>query len=74
MLPDSPNGRTNLGSVSLDANEFKFDRDGSLALHRSRREPKDADAKDKWRSAPEGQFALMECKDKQAVSQIFVRS
>ena len=33
MWPDSPNKRTNIGTVSLDANELKFDADGSLTLH-----------------------------------------
>ena len=35
MLPDSPNKRTNIGTVSLDANELTFAADGSLTLHLS---------------------------------------
>jgi len=59
MLPDSPNGRTNIGTVSLDADELKFATDGSLRLHLSHDEPADADAKANWLPAPEGQFALI---------------
>jgi hypothetical protein len=59
MLPNSPNGRTNIGSVSLDADELKFGKDGSLTIHLSREEPKDADARANWLPAPEGQFALI---------------
>ncbi len=32
MLASSPNGRTNIGTVSLEANELKFGADGSLTL------------------------------------------
>ncbi len=32
MLPNSPNGRTNIGTVSLDANELKI-RLGRFARH-----------------------------------------
>jgi hypothetical protein len=59
MLPQSPNGRSNIGSVSLDANELKFGGDGSLTLHLSHEEPKDSDAKANWLPAPDGQFALI---------------
>ena len=43
MLPEPPNGRTNIGTVNLDANELKFAADGSLTLHLSHDEPTDAD-------------------------------
>jgi hypothetical protein len=59
MLPDSPNGRTNVGSVSLDANELQFGKDGSLTLHLSHTEPKDDEGKANWLPAPEGAFALI---------------
>jgi hypothetical protein len=59
MLPDSPNGRTNIGTVSLDANELTFADDGSLTLVLSHAEPTDPDAKANWLPAPEGQFALI---------------
>jgi hypothetical protein len=59
MLPHSPNGRTNIGTVSLDAEELKFAPDGSLTLHLSKDEPTDADARANWLPAPEGQFALI---------------
>jgi len=42
MLPNSPNGRNNVGTVSLDANELKFNADGSLTLTLSHEEPTDA--------------------------------
>jgi hypothetical protein len=45
MLPKPENGRTNIGTVSLDANELKFGADGSLTLHLSSEPPADADAK-----------------------------
>jgi hypothetical protein len=59
MLSNSPNGRTNIGTVSLDANELKFNPDGSLRLTLSRAEPTDAVAKTNWLPTPEGQFALI---------------
>jgi len=59
MLAKSPNGRTNLGSVNLDANELKFAGDGSLTLHLSRDPPSDKDAQANWLPAPDGQFALL---------------
>jgi hypothetical protein len=59
MLPKSPNGRTNVGTVSLDANELKFGADGSLTIHMSHEQPTDADARANWLPAPEGQFALI---------------
>ena len=59
MRPDSPNGRTNLGTVNLDANELVFAGDGSLTLTLSNREPADATARANWLPAPDGQFALL---------------
>ena len=59
MLPEPPNGRTNIGTVSLDADELKFAPDGSLTITMSRDEPQDAEAKANWLPTPEGQFALI---------------
>jgi hypothetical protein len=59
MLPHSPNGRTNIGTVSLDANELKFAKDGSLTIHMSHDKPSEADALANWLPAPEGRFALI---------------
>jgi hypothetical protein len=59
MLPKSPNGRTNIGTVSLDANELKFDADGSLTLQLSHEPPANTDARANWLPAPDGQFALI---------------
>ncbi|WP_274627475.1 DUF1254 domain-containing protein [Arvimicrobium flavum] len=59
MLPNSPNGRTNIGTVSLDADELKFGPDGTLMLVMSHAEPTEADARANWLPAPEGQFALI---------------
>ena len=59
MLPKSPNGRTNIGTVSLDANELKFADDGSLTIMMSNEEPADPVAKANWLPSPEGQFALI---------------
>jgi len=59
MLPRPANGRTNIGTVNLNANELKFAADGSLAVTMSRDEPASAEAKANWLPAPEGQFALI---------------
>jgi hypothetical protein len=59
MLPNSPNGRTNVGTVSLDANELKFAPDGSLTITISHTQPTDAVTRANWLPAPEGQFALI---------------
>ena len=59
MVSDSPNGRHNIGTVNLDANELKFAADGSLTLHLSHKPPADEAAKANWLPAPEGQFALI---------------
>lgn len=58
FLANSPNGRSNLGTVSLDANELTFGKDGSLVIHMSADAPADADAKANWLPAPPDQFAL----------------
>jgi hypothetical protein len=59
MLPNSPNGRTNVGTVNLDANELRFAADGSLTITMSHGKPDDAVARTNWLPAPEGQFALI---------------
>ena len=59
MLTPSPNGRNNLGTVNLDADELVFDADGSLTLTLSSREPPDPTARANWLPAPAGQFALL---------------
>jgi hypothetical protein len=59
MLPTPEGGRTNLGTVSLDATELVFAADGSLTLHLAHVAPTDADARKNWLQAPEGQFALL---------------
>ena len=41
MLPKLENGRTNVGTVSLDANELKFAPDGSLTITMSHEQPTD---------------------------------
>ncbi len=59
MLATSPNGRPNIGTVNLDANELKFSPDGSLTLHLSHAPPASKDAQANWLPAPDGQFALI---------------
>jgi hypothetical protein len=59
MLPKSPNGRTNVGTVSLDANELQFAADGSLTIHLSHQSPANTEARANWLPAPDGQFALI---------------
>jgi len=59
FVTGSPNGRNNLGTVNLEADELVFDADGSLTLTLSHREPADATARANWLPAPEGQFALL---------------
>ena len=58
MLPNSPNGRTNIGTVSLDANELTFAADRSLTITMSHEQPVGEFAAN-WLPAPEGQFALI---------------
>jgi hypothetical protein len=59
MLPNSPNGRTNIGTVNLDAKELRFGGDGSLTLTISHTQPNDEVAYANWLPAPDGQFALL---------------
>ena len=59
MLADAPGGRTNIGTVNLDANRLAFAEDGSLTLTLSHAEPTDPTARANWLPAPEGQFALI---------------
>lgn len=59
MLADGEGGRTNLGTVSLDADQLKFADDGSLTLVMSHDEPTDPVQRANWLPAPEGQFALI---------------
>jgi hypothetical protein len=59
MLPDPPTGRTNVGTVNLDAKELEFAADGSLTIHIAHEQPTDAAARANWLPAPEGQFALI---------------
>ena len=59
MLPTSPNGRHNIGTVNLDADELRFGDDGSLTLHLSHATPEEEAAQANWLPGPEGQFALI---------------
>jgi len=59
MLPNSPNGRTNIGTVNLEANELKFGADGSLTITISHAQPDGDVARANWLPAPDGQFALI---------------
>ena len=59
MLPDPPEGRTNLGTVNLDADQLSFAEDGSLTLTLAHDAPTEAAAMANWLPAPEGQFALI---------------
>lgn len=59
MLPKPPRGRTNVGTVSLDAEEHVFAADGSLTLTISSEEPEDAEGRANWLPAPNDQFALI---------------
>ncbi|GGD47919.1 DUF1254 domain-containing protein [Pseudoxanthomonas indica] len=59
MLSKPENGRTNIGTVSLEANELKFAADGSLTLHLSHAPPPGEDALANWLQAPDDQFALI---------------
>lgn len=58
FLANSPNGRSNLGTVSLDANELVFSEDGSLTIHLSAEPPVEPAARANWLPAPPDQFAL----------------
>ena len=54
MLPAPPNGRTNLGTVHLDADELTFGPDGALTLHLGALEPTEPAARANWLPAPTG--------------------
>jgi hypothetical protein len=58
MLPNPPNGRTNIGTVNLDAKELKVAADGSLTITISHAKPARADRAN-WLPAPDEQFALI---------------
>ncbi len=59
MVPESPNGRHNIGTVNLDANELHFGDDGSLTVVLSSDEPADPGEKANWLPAPRDAFALI---------------
>jgi hypothetical protein len=59
MLAKSSNGRTNIGTVSLDADELKFAADGSLTLHLSHASPAAKEEQANWLPAPDDQSALL---------------
>ena len=59
MLANPPDGRTNIGTAAVDANEVEFAQDGSLTLHLSAKPPEDASARKNWLPAPDDQFALL---------------
>jgi len=48
MLAKSPNGRANVGTVSLDAIELKFAADGSLTITSSHAQQGDAVTRANW--------------------------
>lgn len=58
MMTDPPNGRVNIGTVNLKADQLKFNEDGALTLFLGRAEPADEIGKANWLPAPEGGFAL----------------
>jgi hypothetical protein len=58
MQTDPPNGRTNIGTVNLRANQLKFDGDESLTLFLGSAEPDNEIGKANWLPAPDGGFAL----------------
>ena len=57
MLAEPPNGRNNVGTVNLDADELHI-ADGKLTLHLAHDEPTDPDANANWLPAPDGNFCL----------------
>ena len=58
MLTDPPNGRVNIGTVHLRADQLKFNEDESLTLFLGSAEPPNEICKANWLPAPEGGFAL----------------
>ncbi len=59
MLADPANGRNNLGSVNLDANQLKFNSDGSLTIYLSSQVPSDSNMKANWLPTPADHFSLL---------------
>ena len=59
MLPTRPNGRHNIGTVNLDADELEFAADGSLTLHLSHRAARRQGRAGQLAASAEGQFALI---------------
>jgi hypothetical protein len=59
MLPNSPNDRTNIGTVNLEADELVFEDDGSLTILISAEKPEDEKNQRNWLPAPKEQFALI---------------
>ena len=58
FLADSPNGRVNLGTTYLDADQLHFV-DNKLTLHLSHDQPTDPDANANWLPAPPDEFCLV---------------
>jgi hypothetical protein len=58
MLADPPNGRVNIGTVNLKADQLKFNEDGALTLFLGSAAPADEIGQANWLPAPEGGFAL----------------
>lgn len=59
FMAPAANGRHNIGTVNLDANELTFADDGSLTLVLSHEEPSDEMGRANWLPAPAEQFALI---------------
>jgi hypothetical protein len=58
MMTDPPNGRVNIGTVNLKADQLKFNEDGALTLFLGSAAPADEIGQANWLPAPEGGFAL----------------
>ncbi len=58
MMTDPPNGRVNIGTVHLKADQLKFNGDESLTLFLGSAEPASEIGKANWLPAPKGGFAL----------------
>jgi hypothetical protein len=58
MMPKPANGRANIGTVSLEGKQLKFNDDGSLTLFLGASEPADEVGKANWLPAPDGNFLL----------------
>ena len=59
MLADTPNGRVDIGTVNLDANELTFGDDGTLTLRPGHEEPTDPAGRTNWLPSPADQFCLI---------------